>query len=68
MAKTPGERIRSERQRQALSQEQVAYKAGVSYRTVHAAEVGSVKPSTLRKIAEALGLEWDDMAEEAAAS
>ena len=63
---TLGEKIRAERQRQALSQEAVAYKAGVSYRTVHAAETGTVRPRTLRQIAEALGLDWDELTEEVA--
>lgn len=63
---TPGERIKAERKRQALSQEAVAYKSGVSYRTVHAAETAAVRPQTLRKIVEALGLQWDDFAEEVA--
>lgn len=65
---TSGDRIKEERQRQALSQEKVAALAGVSYRTIHAAETGTVRPATLKKIVLALGLSWDDFAEQRAAS
>ncbi len=54
--------LRRERLRRALTQKELAAKAGVSYVTVSRMENGSagpVKPPTLRKLADALGLDPD---------
>ena len=54
-----GGTLRRERLRRALTQRELADKAGVSYVTVSRMEngnAGPVKPPTLRKIADALGL------------
>jgi transcriptional regulator with XRE-family HTH domain len=66
---TSGERIKAARKAQALSQEKVAALAGVSYRTVHAAEQDAgVRDSTLKAIGKALGIPWDELrAEESVA-
>lgn len=50
-------RIRALRKSRGWSQEELAQKAEVSYRTIHAAETGAVSDKTLRRIALALGLE-----------
>ncbi len=60
--KINGETLRRERLRRALTQRELADKAGVSYVTVSRMENGSagpVKPPTLRKLADALGLAPD---------
>ena len=56
------ETLRRERQRRALTQKELAEKAGVSYVTVSRMEngnTGPVKPPTLRKLAAALGVAPD---------
>ena len=64
-------RLRRERMRRALTQKELAARAGISYVTVSRMENGSagpVKPPTLRKLADALGvapdvlIRWDDEA------
>ena len=68
-----GETLRRERQRRALTQRELAEKAGIRYVTVSRMEngnAGPVKPPTLRKIAGALDLapdvliRWDNGQEE----
>jgi transcriptional regulator with XRE-family HTH domain len=57
-----GERLRALRQRRVLSQRELAKLAGVAYRTVQQVEAGEVTPhpSTIRKLAAALGVEpWE---------
>ena len=53
------------RQRKLLSQRELAQKAGVSETTIVKLEMGATKPQprTLRKIAEALGIGAEDMAD-----
>ncbi len=67
--KVDAEALRRERMRRALTQKQLAAEAGISYVTVSRMENGSagpVKPPTLRKLADALGvapevlLSWGD--------
>lgn len=60
---TVGEAIRAARKRQALSQEEVARRADLSWRTVWNIEKGVSVPRdrTLRDIAAALGLEVTDL-------
>ena len=56
------ETLRRERLRRALTQKELAAKAGISYVTVSRMENGSagpVKPPTLRKLADALGVAPD---------
>ena len=57
--------IRELRQRKLLSQRELAEKAGVSETTIVKLEMGATKPQprTLRKIAEALGIETEQMAD-----
>lgn len=57
--------IRELRQRKLLSQRELAQKAGVSETTIVKLEMGATKPQprTLRKIAEALGIGAEDMAD-----
>jgi transcriptional regulator with XRE-family HTH domain len=57
--------IRELRQRKLLSQRELAEKAGVSETTIVKLEMGATKPQprTLRKIAEALGIGAEDMAD-----
>jgi transcriptional regulator with XRE-family HTH domain len=57
--------IRELRQRKLLSQRELAEKAGVSETTIVKLETGATKPQprTLRKIAEALGIGAEDMAD-----
>jgi transcriptional regulator with XRE-family HTH domain len=57
--------IRELRQRKLLSQRELAEKAGVSETTIVKLELGVTKPQprTLRKIAEALGLSAEEMAD-----
>ena len=57
--------IRELRQRKLLSQRELAQKAGVSETTIVKLEMGATKPQprTLRKIAEALGISAEDMAD-----
>ncbi len=74
--KVDAETLRRERMRRALTQKQLAAAAGISYVTVSRMEndsAGPVKPPTLRKLADALGvapealIRWgDDGAEDAA--
>ena len=50
--------LRRLRERQALSQKGLAERAGISHVTVVQAEAGGdVRPTTARKLAEALGVE-----------
>jgi transcriptional regulator with XRE-family HTH domain len=67
--KIDADTLRRERLRRALTQRELADRAGVSYVTISRIEndaSGPVKPPTLRKIAEALGvvpevlIRWDD--------
>src|SRR5215218_7098354 len=54
------ETLRRERQRKAMTQTDLAVKAGVSYVTVSRLENGSITaptPTTLRKLADALGID-----------
>jgi transcriptional regulator with XRE-family HTH domain len=56
------EELRRERLRRALSMRGLAEKAGISYVTLSRIENGSgedVRPTTLRKISDALGIEPD---------
>jgi transcriptional regulator with XRE-family HTH domain len=57
--------IREARQRKLLSQRELAEKAGVSETTIVKLEMGATRPQprTLRKIAEALGLGIEEMAD-----
>ena len=60
--KVDPETLRRERLRRALTQKELAAKAGVSYVTISRMENGSagpVKPPTLRKLADALGVAPD---------
>ena len=52
------DRLRLERQRQALTQEELAHRAGITRLAVSQLERGLVQPHppTLRKLAEALGI------------
>ena len=52
------DRLRLERQRQALTQEELAHRAGITRLAVSQLERGLVqpRPPTLRKLAEALGI------------
>jgi len=52
------DRLRLERQRQALTQEELAHRAGITRLAVSQLERGLVQPRipTLRKLAEALGI------------
>lgn len=61
-------RIRELRERRKLTQEQLAYRAGVSLRTISRAEKNHGRPSAknLRLIAKALGVKVDALFEEAA--
>jgi transcriptional regulator with XRE-family HTH domain len=57
--------IRELRQRKLLSQRELAEKAGVSETTIVKLELGATRPQprTLRKIAEALGIGIEEMAD-----
>lgn len=57
MPRVPG--LRRARQQQALSQLDLAVKAGINRSTVVSAERGQThpRPSTIRRLAEALGVE-----------
>jgi transcriptional regulator with XRE-family HTH domain len=57
--------IRELRQRKLLSQRELAEKAGVSETTIVKLETGATRPQprTLRKIAEALGIGAEEMAD-----
>ncbi len=57
--------IRELRQRKLLSQRELAEKAGVSETTIVKLELGATKPQprTLRKIAAALGIGAEEMAD-----
>lgn len=65
---TPGERIKATRDARDITQQKLAVLADVSYRTVHEAENGSVKRSTMRKLYDALGLDPSELYEEEVAS
>jgi tetratricopeptide (TPR) repeat protein/transcriptional regulator with XRE-family HTH domain len=55
--------VRAQRQRQGLTQEELAAKAGLGVRTVRKIEAGSVgtpRPATVRLLADAFGLVDDD--------
>ena len=65
--------LRHERMRRALTQKELAEEAGVSYVTISRMEndsAGPVKPTTLRKLANALGvapdvlIRWDGTEDE----
>ena len=57
-----GERVKRARRRRAWTQVRLAHEAGVTVRTLHRIEGGIVepRPSTLHKLADALGVrvEW----------
>jgi transcriptional regulator with XRE-family HTH domain/tetratricopeptide (TPR) repeat protein len=57
-----GANVRELRQRLGLSQEDLATKAGVDAKTIHRIEAGESfpRPSTLRRLADALGLDGAD--------
>jgi transcriptional regulator with XRE-family HTH domain len=58
------ERLKEERRRAALTQGELAEKAGVGVNTIVRIETGEIKEprvSTLRKLARALGLEARDL-------
>ena len=61
--------IRELRQRKLLSQRELAEQAGVSETTIVKLEMGATKPQprTLRKIAQALGISAEEMADLVAA-
>ena len=61
-----GERLRALRRRNALSQAELAERAGVSEKTIQLAESGQVNPHprTIRKLAEALGVQPWELTEE----
>ena len=58
----PGSRIRDERERQGLSREGLAFKAGVSLRSIERIEGGDTVPrrATLSVLLDALGLDRAD--------
>ncbi len=61
------EKLRTERRRAALTQEELAEKAGVGIATIARIEGGRMEEprvSTLRKLAKALGIEPRDLLEE----
>ncbi len=61
------EKLRTERRRAALTQEELAEKAGVGVATIARIEGGKMEEprvSTLRKLAKALGIEPRDLLEE----
>lgn len=61
------EKLRSERRRAALTQEELAKRAGVGVATIARIEGGDIEEprvSTLRKLAEALGMEPRDLLED----
>jgi len=62
---TEGERVRARRQRLALSQEDLAARAGVSPNTIVRLETGTgpARPSTLRKLAAALQVDVTELTE-----
>lgn len=54
-------RIRATRQARGWTQEQLAKKAGVSPRTVHAVENGRIcRQATKRQLLAALGVPWEE--------
>jgi transcriptional regulator with XRE-family HTH domain len=66
--KIDGAKLKRERERKALSMRDLAERSGVSYVTIwrlEADEGGPTRPSTVRKLSDALGLEpesivtWD---------
>lgn len=62
------EKLKAERRRAALTQEQLAEKANVGIATIARIEGGDIEEprvSTLRKLAEALGIEPRDLLEDA---
>ena len=61
-----GAKVRWERRAQALTQEDLAKRAGVSVATLTRIEQGQVEPhvSTLRRLADALGVEPRDLMED----
>ena len=64
-------RLRELRRRQALSQRELAEKAGLSERTIKAIEGGAENPhpKTIRALAEALGVQpWELMVDEGKAA
>jgi len=61
------EKLRTERRRAALTQGELAAKAGVGIATIARIEAGDIEEprvSTLRKLARALGMEPRDLLEE----
>lgn len=61
------EKLRTERRRAALTQEDLAAKAGVGVATIARIEGGEIEEprvSTLRKLAGALGIETRDLLED----
>ncbi len=60
-------RLRKHRERRALTQEELAEKAGVSVRSVAGYETGAgARPGSVRKLAAALDMEVEDLLEEEA--
>nr|MBA3414109.1 helix-turn-helix transcriptional regulator [Chloroflexia bacterium] len=59
MVKADGGRLRAARERQLLTLRALAAKSGVQFHTIHAIETGKQepRPSTLRKLCDALGIE-----------
>lgn len=68
MSQSLAELLKAARTRQALSLEEVARRADLSYRTVWNAEQGGMVPrgKTLRALADALDLDVADLVEEVA--
>ncbi len=61
------EKLRTERRRAALTQEELAKKAGIGVATIARIEGGEIaepRVSTLRKLAKALGIEARDLLED----
>ena len=62
------EKLRTERRRAALTQEELAKRAGVGIATIARIEGGEIEEprvSTLRKLAQALGVEARDLLDDA---
>ncbi len=59
MVKADGRRLRAARERQLLTLRALAAKSNVQFHTIHAIETGKQepRPSTLRKLCDALGIE-----------
>ena len=67
MPRVNGQKLRALRNRAVLSQQDLARQAGVDQRTIGALERGDypdARPSTIRKLAEALGVAPHELLEE----